>query len=91
MTKTFQVRRAAAYAAPVFVDKTATIKKTIRPIKQGQADEVKVLVSRVTFIPRYPYFIQCSPPLRQTGALAQYSEESVVSDTSPHPTYSLLR
>lgn len=45
---------AAAHAAPVFMDKTATIKKVIRLIEQAAAEEIKLVVFPETFIPGYP-------------------------------------
>jgi len=80
MTTKFKV--AAAHAAPVFMKKRATIAKTIRLIEQAGAADIKLLVFPETFIPGYPYFIECYPPLRQAGALARYAEESVVVE--PH-------
>ena len=45
---------AAAHAAPVFMDKAATIKKTIQLIEQAATDDIKLLVFPETFIPGYP-------------------------------------
>jgi hypothetical protein len=53
-TKVTKFKVAAAHAAPVFMDKAATIKKTVRLIEQAAADDVKLLVFPETFIPGYP-------------------------------------
>lgn len=45
---------AAAHAAPVFMNKAATIRKTIALIEQAAEDNVKLLVFPETFIPGYP-------------------------------------
>lgn len=45
---------AAAHAAPVFMDKSATIKKVVRLIEQAATEDVKLLVFPETFIPGYP-------------------------------------
>lgn len=45
---------AAAHAAPVFMNKAATIKKTIELIEQAAEDDVKLVVFPETFIPGYP-------------------------------------
>lgn len=45
---------AAAHAAPVFMNKTATIRKTIALIEQAAEDDIKLLVFPETFIPGYP-------------------------------------
>jgi len=73
---------AAAHAAPVFMNKAATLKKTIRLIEEAAAEDIKLLVFPETFIPGYPYFIECYPPLKQVDALAKYAEESVVVENN---------
>jgi nitrilase len=45
---------AAAHAAPVFMDKAATIKKAIQLIETAAKDDIKLLVFPETFIPGYP-------------------------------------
>ncbi|KAI0477263.1 carbon-nitrogen hydrolase [Xylariaceae sp. FL0804] len=69
---------AVVHAAPVFMDKWATVQKTIGLIDQAGKEGIELLAFPETFIPCYPYWIQCYPPLKQTGALAQYAEQSVV-------------
>ncbi|KAH6642824.1 nitrilase [Boeremia exigua] len=69
---------AAAHAAPVFMDKAATTKKTVKLIEQAAADHVKLLVFPETFIPGYPYWTEAYPPMDQVGAIAKYIEQSVV-------------
>ncbi|KAK3372206.1 carbon-nitrogen hydrolase [Podospora didyma] len=75
---TTKFKVAAVHAAPVFMYKAATIKKVVRLIEEAAADEIKLLVFPETFIPGYPYWIECYPPLKQVSALAQYADESVV-------------
>ncbi|KAK1760391.1 carbon-nitrogen hydrolase [Echria macrotheca] len=77
-SKPTKFKVAAAHAAPVFMDKAATIKKVIRLIEQAGAADIKLLVFPETFVPGYPYFIECYPPITQAVALARYAEESVV-------------
>ncbi|SPO06095.1 related to nitrilase [Cephalotrichum gorgonifer] len=67
-SKQTKFKVAAAHAAPVFMDKTATIKKVVRLIEQAAAEDIKLLVFPETFIPGYP----------QVSALVQYAEQSVV-------------
>lgn len=52
---------AAAHAAPVFMDKAATIKKAVRLIEQAAAEDVKLLVFPETFVPGYPVCLRQSP------------------------------
>jgi hypothetical protein len=47
-------RVAAVHAAPVFMDKAATIKKVICLIEQAAQEDVKLLVFPETFVPGYP-------------------------------------
>merc|ERR1712137_239746 len=77
-TRTTKFQAAAAHAAPVFMNKAATIRKTVALIEQAGAEDVKLLVFPETFIPGYPYWAECYAPLKQVNALAKYAEESVV-------------
>lgn len=52
---------AAAHAAPVFMDKAATIRKTITLIEKAAEDDIKLLVFPETFIPGYPVSAQTWP------------------------------
>jgi predicted amidohydrolase len=52
--KETKFRVAAAHAAPVFMNKTATIKKTVQLIEQAATEDIKLLVFPETFIPGYP-------------------------------------
>ncbi|KAF5684904.1 nitrilase [Fusarium denticulatum] len=69
---------AAVHAAPVFMNKAATTDKVINLIEQAGKEDIELLVFPETFIPGYPYWIECYPPLQQVGALAKYADESVV-------------
>ncbi|KAJ7455951.1 carbon-nitrogen hydrolase [Mycena galericulata] len=73
-----KIKAAAVHAAPVYMDKKATVQKTIDLIGQAGSRGIRLLVFPETFIPGYPYFIQCHPPLNQVSAIAQYAEQSVV-------------
>jgi nitrilase len=52
--KEMKFKVAAVHAAPVFMDKAATIKKTVGLIEQASADDIRLLVFPETFIPGYP-------------------------------------
>ncbi|KAF2190272.1 carbon-nitrogen hydrolase [Zopfia rhizophila CBS 207.26] len=73
---------AAAHAAPVFMDKAATINKVVSLIEQAGKEGVRFLVFPEVFVPGFPYWINCYPPLDQAGALAKYAEESVVVENN---------
>lgn len=77
-----KVKAAAVHSAPVFMDKTATIKKTVGIIESAGEQGLELLVFPETYIPGYPYFIECYPPIKQVNALAQYAEQSVTVNSS---------
>ncbi|KAF2995709.1 hypothetical protein E8E13_004155 [Curvularia kusanoi] len=77
-TKATKFKVAAAHAAPVFMNKAATIRKTVALIEQAAEQDIKLLVFPETFVPGYPYWAECYAPLKQVTALAKYAEESVV-------------
>jgi hypothetical protein len=58
LPKETKFKVAAAHAAPVYMDKAATIKKTVQLIEQAAAEQIKLLVFPETFIPGYPV---CGP------------------------------
>jgi len=57
-----QIRAAAVHAAPMFMDKTATLNKVVDLIKTAKADAVELMVFPETFVPGYPVCnaIQCA-------------------------------
>nr|CDP27035.1 Putative nitrilase [Podospora anserina S mat+] len=69
---------AAVHASPIFMNKSATLAKVISLIEQAASEQVRFLAFPETFVPGYPYFIECYPPITQAPALARYAEESVV-------------
>lgn len=52
------VKAAAVHAAPVFMNKVATIKKVVELIKKAKEDTIELLVFPETFVPGYPV---CQP------------------------------
>ncbi|KAJ7757549.1 carbon-nitrogen hydrolase [Mycena metata] len=76
---TLKIKVAAVHAAPVYMNKRATTEKVVRLIHEAKLKGIKLLVFPETFIPGYPYFIMSYPPLKQVTALAQYAEQSVVT------------
>ncbi|KAF2280371.1 carbon-nitrogen hydrolase [Westerdykella ornata] len=80
--QTVKFKVAAAHAAPVFMDKAATIKKVVSLVEQAAKEDIKLVVFPETFVPGYPYWIECYPPLQQVSALAKYAQESVVVEAN---------
>ncbi|CAF2516890.1 unnamed protein product [Rotaria sp. Silwood2] len=70
-------KAAAVHAAPIFMNKAATTERVIQYIKEAKEASVELLVFPETFIPGYPYFINCYPIYAQSAALAEYIEQSV--------------
>jgi predicted amidohydrolase len=61
--KQMKFKVAAAHAAPVFMDKAATLKKVVRLIEQARVEDVKLLVFPETFVPGYPVSSTTGLPL----------------------------
>lgn len=60
MMSTTKFKAAAVHAAPVYMDKAATLKKVVELIKQAGEEGISLLVFPETFVPGYPVE---SPPL----------------------------
>ena len=86
-----KVQAAAVHAAPVFMDKAATLTKVVRLIKYAKTRDIKLLAFPETFVPGYPYFIECYPPIKQVGALVAYGEQSVVVKDDLHEVQAACR
>ena len=56
-------KAAAVHAAPVYMNKKATLEKVVRLIKQAGQEAIKLLVFPETFVPGYPV----SSPVRTRG------------------------
>lgn len=53
-TQVTKFKAAAAHAAPIFMDKAATIKKVVTLIEQASQEDIKLVVFPETFVPGYP-------------------------------------
>jgi nitrilase len=71
------VRAAAAHLAPVFMDTDATVDKVVEWVRRAGAEGVDLLVFPEAFVPGYPYWIECYPPLDQVAANAKYISASI--------------
>lgn len=70
-------KAAAAHAAPVFLDRDATTDKVCRLIAEAGKQDVKLLVFPEVFIPGFPYWINCYPPIVQPPLQTRYAAQSV--------------
>lgn len=83
MSKTRRV--AAAHLAPILLDAKATTAKACEWIAKAGEDDIDLLVFPEVFVPGFPYWINCYPPLVQPGLTAEYQAASV---TVPGPEIS---
>jgi len=74
MTKS---RVAAAHAAPVFLDSDGTIDKACSLVANAGEQSVDLIVFPEVFVPGFPYWINCYPPVAQLGLNTRYGAESI--------------
>ncbi len=74
------VRLAAAHIAPVFMDPMASAAKAVDWIGRAAAARVSMLVFPEVFLPGFPGWINCYPPLVQAGLNRRYQDASVTID-----------
>jgi len=68
---------AAAHVAPVFLDTLATTKKACEWIRSASEESVDLLVFPEVFLPGFPYWINCYPPLIQGGLNRRYHDAAI--------------
>ncbi len=71
------VKVAAVHAAPVFLDVDATIDKVVRLVAEAGEQGIELLVFPEVFVPGFPYWINCYPPIIQPGLHLRYHAASV--------------
>lgn len=75
-----QLKLAAAHIAPILMDLEASTAKAIKWIKQAGEDGIDLVVFPEVFLPGFPYWINCYPPLVQAGLNRRYQDLSVEAD-----------
>jgi len=73
---------AAVQAAPVFMNKDATIKKTITLIEQAAQGGAALIVFPETWIPGYPFWAWLGPPAWGMQFVQAYSQNSLEVDSA---------
>lgn len=73
-----ELKVAAVHAAPIPLDTPATVEKACGLIAEAGERGVRLLVFPEVFVPGFPYWINCYPPLLQTRLNRRYAEASVV-------------
>ena len=71
------VKVAAVHAAPVFLDVDATIDKVVELVAEAGRNGIELLVFPEVFVPGFPYWINCYPPIVQPGLHLRYYSASV--------------
>ncbi|KAI2610583.1 carbon-nitrogen hydrolase [Hypoxylon sp. NC1633] len=73
---TKKIKAGAVHAAPVYMDKAASLSKVLFLISQAANESIELLAFPEVFIPGFPYFTNCYAPNASTVAL--YAGQSVV-------------
>lgn len=79
---------AVAHLAPVFMDAAASAAKASEWIARAGREGARLVVFPEVFLPGFPYWINCYPPLVQAGLNRRYQDQSVEADG---PEVALLR
>lgn len=82
------IKVGAAHVAPVLMDAAASARKAASWIRAAGDDGVRLLVFPEVFLPGFPYWINCYPPLLQADVNRRYQDQSVELDG---PEIRLLR
>jgi nitrilase len=72
-----QLVAAAVHAAPVFLDRDASIEKAVQLIAEAGRAGASLVVFPEVFVPGFPYWINCYPPIVQPGLHVRYAQQSV--------------
>lgn len=75
MSRTITV--AAAHVAPVFMDAKSSAEKAADWIGKAASAGAELIVFPEVFLPGFPYWINCYPPLLQTNLNRAYQDQSV--------------
>lgn len=74
------IRAAAVHAAPVFLDTDATVEKARQLIGDAAGQGAQLVVFPEVFVPGFPYWINCYPPIVQAGLHTRYGAASISPD-----------
>ncbi|WAH55353.1 carbon-nitrogen hydrolase family protein [Pseudomonas silvicola] len=87
MSSSPSYRVAVVQAAPVFMDRAATVDKCIGLIADAAANGARVIAFPENFIPGYPWFFWLGSPAWAMQYMLQYHEQALVLDS---PDYKRL-
>ncbi len=83
-----RIRIAAVHYAPVWLDRDASIEKACAIVRDAGRQGIRLLVFPEVFVPGFPYWINCYPPLLQAPMNQRYTLASVAV---PGPQIDLVR
>ncbi|OTA79667.1 hypothetical protein M434DRAFT_25690 [Hypoxylon sp. CO27-5] len=66
-----KIKACALHAAPIYMDKAASLRKVISLISQAAVEDIELLAFPEVFVPGFPYFTNCYPPNAATVALCK--------------------
>ena len=72
-----EIKVAAVHAAPEYMNVEATVTKACSLIEQAGANDIDLVVFPEVFLPGFPYWINCYPPLIQAGVTRHYQDLSI--------------
>lgn len=81
MSSSTSYRVAVVQAAPVFMDRSATVDKCIQLIADAAAKGARVIAFPENFIPGYPWFFWLGSPAWAMQFMLQYHEQALVIDS----------
>src|SRR6056297_797433 len=74
------IKVTAVHAAPVFMDPMASAGKAAGLIAEASASDSRLIVFPEVFLPGFPYWINCYPPLLQAELNRRYQDCSIEAD-----------
>lgn len=75
-----KVKVAAAHAAPVFLDRVATVAKAISMIREAHRNGAALIAFPESFIPAFPVWAAMGAPIDNHDLFERFAEESLYAD-----------
>ena len=72
-----KLKAAVAQVSPVFMDKEATIEKTVKAMEEAAHSKAQIIVFSETHIPGYPYWRGANPISRWSANQVEYMKNAV--------------
>ncbi len=72
-----KLKAAVAQVSPVFMDKEATVEKTVKAMEEAAHEKARIIVFSETHIPGYPYWRGANPISRWSANQVEYMKNAV--------------